>query len=164
MHDPTLLKLLLLLPPALIIYYLLPRRAQSFWLLGVSYLFYATWTWTFPLVLLLMTLGNFILGQEIKSSAHRRSLLVLGIVFNVALLGLAKYAGGLIDRMPDPLLARLLAALGLLGLPDQPDLLTILLPIGLSFRVLEMPIDRHRNDRLEPAADLVDFAVFRLLC
>ena len=54
----------------LLVYYLLPRRPQNILLLGVSYLFYVTWSWWYALVLAIMTLINFRAGSP---PAPRRS-------------------------------------------------------------------------------------------
>jgi alginate O-acetyltransferase complex protein AlgI len=44
---------------SLLIYYLLPRRAQNFWLLTVSYIFHVTWAWQYAAILLAITAINF---------------------------------------------------------------------------------------------------------
>src|SRR5438128_686220 len=104
--DNNLIHLLVLAPIAAVIYYLLPRRAQNYWLLLISYVFYATLHWAFPVALLLMTLVNFVLAQELAAAAslgltrRKRLVLISGIVVNIALMALPKYSGVLISHLP----------------------------------------------------------------
>jgi D-alanyl-lipoteichoic acid acyltransferase DltB (MBOAT superfamily) len=97
-------------------YFLSPRRAQAWILLVASYAFYATWSWHAPAVLLAATAGNWGIGRRLWERRSGR-LLAAGIVLNVAALLLLKYGG------PPP---------------GEPSLgLSVLLPVGFSYRVLE---------------------------
>lgn len=160
MFDPTLLHLLILTPFALAVYYLLPRRAQNYWLLVVSYLFYADIHWAFPLVLMVMTGANYVLAQEIRGAARRRAWLVAGIAFNILLLVAAKYAADWINSIPFAQ-SRVQQILDAASIRSE-GILSILLPVGLSFRILEMIsyLVDVANDRVEPSVDLLDFALY----
>ena len=59
-----------------IVYYLLAPRAQTIWLLVVSYFFYATWSWSYVVVLFIFTGLNFFLAQQIEKSKSRILFLV----------------------------------------------------------------------------------------
>lgn len=153
----TISKLLLVAFATLVIYAALPRRWQNYWLLIVSYIYYASWTWRFPVILLLLTVINYILGQELQRGEQRRRLLLwLIISLNVLSLLLFKYPGFLTNHLPNSALA----ALRIFDLDI--NVMDILLPVGLSFRVMELisyQVDIY-NKRLEASTDLVDFALY----
>lgn len=69
------------------VYHVLPRRTRIYWLLLVSYVFYALAAWRFVPVLALVTIVTFALGPRVGPAdpAGRRWLWV-GIAFNVAVL------------------------------------------------------------------------------
>ncbi len=62
------------------------------WLIAASFFFYGWWKWSLVWLLLASVTVNFVLGQLLAAD-HRRGTLVAGIVFNLGLLGWAKYAG-----------------------------------------------------------------------
>ncbi len=127
----------------LVVYYLLARKAQNIWLLVASYFFYVTLDGRYALVLLVVTLLNYIIGQKVAS----RAWLVLGILLNLSSFAALKLLSG-------PYGPRLL--------PLPPDVLSLLLPIGFSFYILQAIsylVDVH-NKTAEPAEDLVDFALY----
>jgi alginate O-acetyltransferase complex protein AlgI len=132
----------------LAVYYLLARKAQNIWLLLASYFFYATISWQYALVLLAVTAVNYFVGQKAAS----RGWLYLGVGLNVAsLLSLKLIAGPYGPRL-----------VGLSGLPVPPEALSLLLPIGFSFYILQAIsylIDIHRG-QADAADDFVDFALY----
>ncbi len=136
----------------LVLYYALPTKFQNYLLLAASYAFYLTFSWTFPLVLLAVTGVNYALGPKLpKGRLHRRGWLVLGIVFNLAVLGFFKFAHFFV-----PGLTRLLSPL---GLPVEG--LKILLPVGLSFYSLQAIaylVDVSRG-QAAPSRNIADFAL-----
>lgn len=151
---------LLFLSAALVIYYLLPRRPQNYWLLFVSYVFCITWAWEFALVLLVVTTANFILGQRLgqgkqgQGKQGQRSLLWLGIAFNVLAL--------VFFRTADFFVPQLVELIGQLGIEMKLGTLQILLPIGLSFYIVESIsylLDVYRG-QTEAARDPIDFALY----
>jgi D-alanyl-lipoteichoic acid acyltransferase DltB (MBOAT superfamily) len=139
----------------LIIYYLLPRRPQNYWLLFVSYIFCVTWAWEFALVLLVVTVVNFLLAPRLKQDDQgRRGILWLGIVFNGSVL--------IFFRTADFFVPQLVDLIGQLGIEAKLGTLQILLPIGLSFYVVEnisYLLDVYRG-QTEAATDPVDFALY----
>jgi len=123
---------------ALIVYYLIPRRFQNRWLLVASYVFYATWTWFFPVVLAVLTAATYTVGRGCRGS---RRWLLAGIGLNLGCLALLKYA--------PPLLAASAPA-------------GFLLPVGLSFQVLQAIsylVDVHRG-QTAPDGNPWDFALY----
>jgi len=163
MIDHALFRLLTFAPIVLIVYYLLPRRAQNYWLLVTSYLIYGIFHWAFPIALLVITLVNFVLAHEIHSTVRWRHLiLTFGIAFNILVLLIAKYTTTISGHIPGPMLTLLWRGISSFNISPETGLITVLLPIGLSFRTLEMIsylIDVS-NNRMEPSTDLVDFALY----
>ena len=134
-------------------YYVLPRRAQNYLLLIASYVFYLSWSRFFPLVLLGLTLANFIIAQGLER-AGKRYWLWMGVGLNLAALAFFKYA--------DFFVPELLDTLSRLGFGTRADTLRILLPVGLSFYSLQgisYLVDVYRG-QLRAATDPVDFALY----
>jgi D-alanyl-lipoteichoic acid acyltransferase DltB (MBOAT superfamily) len=101
------------------------RTAALAWLAAASALFYASWNSRLLPVLLASILVNYALGRWLGRQAQSagrgsRTLLALGLAFNLGLLGYFKYTNFLVDNLDQ-----------LFGL----DLVVakIVLPIGISF-------------------------------
>jgi alginate O-acetyltransferase complex protein AlgI len=138
----------------LVVYYLLSRRSQNILLLVASYIFYATWSLTFPLLLLGMTIVNFGLSKHLRTrpAPKRRPWLWLGIGFNVSILAVFKFADFYVNDITEKL-----ASLGI----DHTAGLRIILPIGLSFYVLQAIsylIDVSREQI--PTDNFIDFGLY----
>lgn len=92
------------------------RKPALYWLLACSLFFYGWWKPVF-LLLLLASIGvNFSFGRQIRQPSHARLWLILGLIFNLGLLGFFKYADFLCVAM---------------GLPKPFG--GIFLPLGISF-------------------------------
>lgn len=119
---------LLYLPLVLVGYFLIGRRSPggaAAWLFAASLFFYGYWMPAFTLLLLASIAINFLCGLLIQRSppdrgGRRRAWLVVGIVFNLGLLGWFKYANFFVDNFN--------AVFGL-----SIDIGRIVLPIGISF-------------------------------
>ena len=137
------------------VYYLLPRRPQNIWLLFVSYVFIVSWDWTFAAVLGMVTAINFLLALRLRiNDKGQRGLLWLGIGFNVLTLVFFRAAGFFLPELE--------AALHSLGLSTQAGGLQILVPLGLSYYVLQTIsylVDVYRG-QLKAESDFVDFALY----
>jgi D-alanyl-lipoteichoic acid acyltransferase DltB (MBOAT superfamily) len=115
---------------ALLVYYRLSVRWQNLFLLACSYAFYALVCWWFPAVLLAVTLVTHLTARRIETAqAHARAFLVLGICLNLCALLSLKYA--------DFMVARVQELLSSLGITWDTTTLHVLLPVGLSFYVLQ---------------------------
>ena len=99
---------------------LLPGRLQNAWLLLTSLLVYAWGGVGYTGMLLLSVLGNYLIGLRLP---HRRWLIV-GITFNLLLLGGFKYVGFLTTEASD--------LLQIVQIPRF-ELPRIALPLGISF-------------------------------
>ncbi|UVE16868.1 MBOAT family protein [Pseudomonas sp. LS44] len=149
--------LFLFLPTFLGLYYLSGPRFHNLLLLIASYVFYAWWRIDFLALFALVTLWNFWIGLKVGAAGVRTPLakrwLILGVSFDLAILGYFKYANFGVDS-----LNTLITSIGL-----EPFIIThVLLPIGISFYIFESIsyiIDVYRGDT--PATHkLIDFAAF----
>lgn len=140
---------------ALGVYYLLPRRPQNIWLLWVSYVFLITWNWRFAVVLGVITVINFLIALRIRVDGQgQRGLLWVGIGSNILAL--------LLFRAADYYLPALEILFGRLGITTQQGGLQILIPLGLSYYILQAIsylVDVYRG-QLKAESDLVDFALY----
>lgn len=138
----------------LVLYYLLPRKKQNVLLLVASYMFYITIAWHFALILLIMTVANYFLGTKVEIGSQAKKWLKLGIGFNLLVLFFFKSANFFV---PD-----ILNFLSRLGFHVQVEGLKILLPIGLSFYVLQAIsylVDVYRK-QMSACSNPVDFALY----
>lgn len=114
------------LPVVVAGYWLIARMVRPIaaiaWLAVASYVFYLSGERVYPWMLAGSIVFNFLVGQRIGSAegAARRAWLTLGVVADLALLGVYKYLGFVGDQ---------LGALGVGGTGDW----RMILPIGISF-------------------------------
>ena len=145
------------LPVTLLGYELLRRRgflrAKKIWLIAASCVFYAYWSAAFLALLFVSIVVNFFVGRRLQSIAREsgassRALLIVGLIWNLALLGYFKYANFFIDNFD--------AAFGL-----HIELARVVLPLGISFFTFQKVaflVDAYRN-KVEPHT-FIDFALF----
>jgi alginate O-acetyltransferase complex protein AlgI len=117
--------LFLFLPIVLLVFIYLARfgdnRAQIIWLVIASIVFYGSWNPMFVLLIMSSVMVNYFLGRALAGAKeHLRKILVLGVLFNLCLLGYFKYVGFFVDN---------LSALGIWLIP----LPNIVLPLAISF-------------------------------
>jgi alginate O-acetyltransferase complex protein AlgI len=120
-------------------------RARQLLYLVLSYLFYATWGLWFLGVLILGSLGNYLLGQYLrrKPSVGR---LWIGIGCNVALLSVFKYLPEIGRHSPASPLGHFAH---------------LVLPIGMSFwtfQALSYLFDLYREEELDPS--MLEFCLY----
>jgi alginate O-acetyltransferase complex protein AlgI len=136
--------LLVFLPATVIAYWLLPFRFRMPLLLVASYVFYLSWNPIYGLLLVASTVVNYGIARAIPDSGEPKRLLVLGVAFNLLILGFFKYAGFFSDGAGE-----LLDWLGLDSTGSSYDGLQILLPLAISFFTFEMIsvlVDVYRGD------------------
>lgn len=150
----------LFLPLVFIVYWYGLRRhlkAQNFFLLAVSYLFYGWWDWRFLLLIAATTLstyGTAIATDRVKSRRVARVWTAANVTLNLGILAAFKYFNFFGEN-----LARLFRVFGM-----QLDWVTIdiLLPVGISFytfQAIGYSIDVYRRD-IRPTRDIIGFATF----
>jgi D-alanyl-lipoteichoic acid acyltransferase DltB (MBOAT superfamily) len=148
----------LFLPVALLGYHLLGKmrltRAATIFLVVASLFFYARWRIAYLPLLLSSILINFVLVRAMLARPgkdrrrERKRFLLLGLIFNVGLLGYFKYADFFIDNLNQ-----------VSG--SQFNLLHIMLPLGISFFTLQQIaylVDVYEG--LVKKQNLVDYALF----
>jgi alginate O-acetyltransferase complex protein AlgI len=139
----------------LIIYHLLPHRAQNYWLLIASYVFYISWSWKFAFLLLVATIFQFELAKRLRRDGQGRTMLLwIGVGANILLF--------VIFKASSFYLSRLMIFLEQMGI--QPGLggLQIVIPLGLSYYVLQnisYLVDVYRG-QMPASRNLVDFALY----
>src|SRR5689334_6732880 len=146
--------LLIFLPAVLVAYFALGRApwlAVAF-LVAASFFFYAWWRAEYLWLLAVSIVVNYTVGRAIVHRAARgeatRGLLVLGIAFDLLLLGYFKYANFLIDNVA-----------WLTGI--APVRLDVILPIGISFFTftqIAFLVDAAKGKAREP--DPLNYSLF----
>jgi alginate O-acetyltransferase complex protein AlgI len=112
-------------------YQVLPQRWRWALLLAASYYFYGLWRFQNLGYLLAATLSAFVCGWLIAHSplaALRRAALVAGLVFNLGLLAIVKYADFAVEQA-----GLALGAAGVLGPESELPRLGLTPPVGVSF-------------------------------
>lgn len=138
-------------------YVVLPHKAQNRMLLVASYVFYGAWDWRFLSLIMISTVVDYFVGAAMHREsvqARRKQLLWLSLGCNLGLLGIFKYLGFFVDSFQ--------SLLGSFGYQADPFMLSIVLPVGISFytfQTLSYTIDIYRRE-LEPTDDFLDFALF----
>lgn len=126
-------------------------------LLAASYAFYGSWDVRLLSVLLGITGAQWYLGQRIHDAAsqhEKRRWLQLSLAVGLGCLGYFKYAGFFMAGLAKPFAA--------MGWDNPSPLLSIAIPIGISFYVfqsLTYTVDIYRG-RLAPTPSLRNFALF----
>jgi alginate O-acetyltransferase complex protein AlgI len=120
------------LPLSLLLYYALPFRARPWVLLATSYFFYACWNPAFLLLIIALTALNYLAGigiGRLPGRTSKRWLLAGGVTFNLLVLAFFKYARFFLDNLT--------ATMGWFGFHPQPVVISIAVPLGISFFVFE---------------------------
>ena len=145
---------LFFLPTVVIAFWLLPHRFRLPMLLAASYLFYMSWNPLLVLLIIGMTVFNFLCGQQIyKSEHHKKAYLTAGVTANLLCLGYFKYANFFIDSF--------LKVFNLVGHQNTNFVVNIILPLGISFFVFEFLhylVDIYRGNK--PLESFTVFALF----
>jgi alginate O-acetyltransferase complex protein AlgI len=154
----TSLVFLVLAFASAMLYHRLPTRLRNPWLLILSVAFIATWSWQFVIILAAYGLVNFWLGLRVEKSAasSKRGWMVGGIIFNILTLFVFKY-----NHFFLPALNSLLVKV---GFQTPENALQILLPVGLSFLIVQAVsyLVDIANKRLKAENSLLNFGVYIL--
>jgi len=139
---------------AALVFRRMPAKLRLPWLLLISAAFLLVWNWQFIIILALFGLVNFWLGLQVEKSlaGGKPGWKIIGIIFNILILFIFKY-----NHFFLPSLQRLFGGGGT-------PALQILLPVGLSFLVVQMIsyLLDVANRRLTAEHDLVKFGVYTL--
>lgn len=132
--------LFLFLTVVLLVSHLLPFKFRNFFLLLANLVFYAYGEPVYVLIMIASILVNFFAGvlmDKQPTQSRRKAVLVVGIVLNLAALGVFKYAGLFVDTLR-----------GIPAFSSLPEV-NIALPIGISFytfQALSYVIDVYRGE------------------
>lgn len=133
------------------------RTAQKGFLLLASYFFYAKWEVKLAALLFAVSMGNWVFGEllhRIERPKLRRWTLTLGVLANVALLGVFKLYDFFRDSIDS--FSRFL------GIEAHLPIIEILLPLGISFYTFQgiaYIVDTYRGKAVRPRT-LLDFLLF----
>jgi alginate O-acetyltransferase complex protein AlgI len=104
------------------------KSAQNVLLLIASYVFYVSWDWRFLLILVIVSVTNYLIGILIDNTRHNKMSkiwLITGLAINISVLGVFKYFNFFIDGFID--------LVSLFGYDLPGSTLKIVLPVGISF-------------------------------
>jgi alginate O-acetyltransferase complex protein AlgI len=144
----------------LALYWAMPwKRPRVYLLLGASFWFYASWNRWLALIVGVSTTIDYFLARGIDSSSSprvRRLLLALNVAGNLGLLCYFKYVNFFLDSLR--------AALHAAGASTSIPVLSIILPIGISFYTFEAinyMVDVYRG-HVKAERNLANFLLFIL--
>ena len=151
---------LVFLPVVFLLYWFVfnkKLKAQNFFLVVVSYIFYGWWDWRFLFLIAFSSILDFYIGQHLQKSSdsrQRKIYLWLSVSVNLGFLGFFKYFNFFTENF-----ALLLESMGF-----QPNIhsLNVILPVGISFytfQTLSYTIDVYRKN-LEPTKDILEFLAY----
>lgn len=131
-------------------------KKQNYVLLLASYVFYGWWDWRFLLLIILVTIFNFIFGLKLNSSDYyiKRTIFISSILINLLVLGFFKYFNFFIEGFID--------LTSFLGLTINYSPLDVILPVGISFYIFQNISylnDIYREEIL-PEDNILSFLVF----
>ena len=139
----------------LVAYHLLPHRGQNYWLLIASYTFYIFWSWEFALLLLATTIFHYELAKYLRKDNKQRPILLwFGLGANFALFMIFKASSFYYDR--------LINLLDQVGIQTGLSSLQIVIPLGLSYYILQnisYLVDVYRG-QMPASTNRVDFALY----
>jgi len=142
------------LPLVVLIYWLLPGRFRAPMLLVASYIFYSAYNPFYLILIVGMTLANWLAGFVIsRADKTRKFWLVATLVGNVATLGYFKYTNFLLETA--------YGALNVFSLPHPDFWVHVIMPLGISFFTFEFlhyAIEVYRGH--PPVRNFVVFALF----
>lgn len=136
---------------------IMTHRWQNRWLLMASYFFYGCFDWRFLSLILFCTVLNYHAALKIAETevASRRQFWIRwSIVISLTVLGIFKYLGFFVKEVSQLLMT--------MGFVQEPCLLQIMLPAGISFftfHALSYTIDVYRKDT-PVCRSFIDFALF----
>lgn len=150
------LSYLLLLALVVALYWNLPYRARLLLIFGSSLVFYGFWRVEFLPLLLLSTTIDYVVARtmEGRPDRQRKRLLLVSLVSNLGLLIYFKYLIFIAENVT--------GFAHLLGFEPDPVVLTIILPLGISFytfQTISYTIDVYRGF-IRPEKDFIAYGCY----
>jgi alginate O-acetyltransferase complex protein AlgI len=134
-------------------YFFMGRQSQKYFIISTSLLFVTYASLWMAAILILSCVGNYLCSVAMARSDNEKIILKIGIIANVATLGLFKYFNFFTESLAD--------AASLLGVHYEPFTWKIVAPLGLSFytfQAISYLVDIRR--RLISVPDVVDFTLY----
>lgn len=125
----------------------LSLRMGTLWLTAASLVFYGYWDTSLLPLIVLSIVANFALGRALFAN-RSKSILIVGLCFNLGLLGYFKYAGFFVENV-ERLLGMRIAELD------------IVLPLAISFFTFQQVaylVDVYKRRAIEP--DFLNYCLF----
>jgi len=150
----------LFLPVVFLLYWFVFQRnlkAQNFFIVIASYLFYGWWDWRFLSLILFSTVLDYSIGvflEKLVDPLKRKRLLYVSLAINLGFLGVFKYFNFFLESFVD--------GFALFGYHPTVSSLEIILPVGISFytfQSLSYTIDIYKR-KLTATKDFVAFTAF----
>lgn len=147
-------------PIVFVLYWFMAGKSpkyQNVVVVVASYVFYGWWDWRFLFLIFFSTLVDYLVGLALGREAdtgNRKVWLWLSVGINLSMLGFFKYYGFFVENF--------VAAFSLLGREIKPDLLKVILPVGISFytfQTMSYTIDVYRK-KINPTRDFIAFSAF----
>ena len=141
----------------IILYRMLGHRSQNRMLLIMSYVFYGTWDWRFLSLIVISSIVDYVVGQQLNMQTGRKKrqfLLITSLGVNLGILAFFKYYGFFIDQI-----VHLLSSIGFSA--DLPTL-RIILPVGISFytfQTMSYTVDVFKG-KTKTVNNFLDFALY----
>ena len=137
------LEFAIFLPMVFALYWALPHKFRWMLLLGASYWFYMSWKPVYAVLILFTTVVSYLAGlglEKQKSPKKKKLILALACIASLGMLLFFKYFNFLSTSVS--------SVFGAFGLPANPLLLKVLLPVGISFytfQTLSYVIDIYKG-------------------
>lgn len=150
----------LFLPLVFVLYwFIVPKnlKLQNGLLLIASYYFYACWDWRFLFLLFFSTLLDYASGikiAQVQKISSKRLWFWLSVCINLGFLAVFKYYNFFAVQLCN--------GLEQLGLEVNPFLISVILPVGISFYTfhgLSYVIDIYKG-RIKPERNFINYGVF----
>ena len=132
-------------------------KLQNLLILCSSYFFYAWWDWRFLILIIVSSFTDYLIGiqiENLKNKIYKKRALVLSLFVNLGILLVFKYYNFFIDNFK--------IVLEKMNLQTNPELINIILPIGISFytfQTLSYTIDVY-NNKISAHRDSISFFAF----
>ena len=145
-------------------------KLRNLFLLTASYVFYGWWDYRFLSLIIISSLTDFIIGNNISKinnlqdtgdaekqanlQRKKKIWLTISVVTNIGILGFFKYFGFFVDSF--------ISIFAMFGVHLSPSTLNIILPVGISFytfQTLSYTIDVYKR-LAKPTGDWIQFFTF----
>lgn len=156
------IEFLIFLPVVFVAYWLIFKKntqSQNILIIIASYIFYGWWDWRFLILIILSTVIDYLVGQQIYINADKKNKskhwLWVSVFFNLSLLGFFKYFNFFIDSFID--------MFDVFGYQIKSVwTLKIILPVGISFytfQTMSYSFDIYYK-KLTPTKNFIAFMAF----